>query len=61
VRLSVHQNDLVVNLMAQPDNTRRLQRHSKWSAYHTLSVIVLFVVWSLISVCKSLSHKLQQT
>jgi hypothetical protein len=29
VRLSVHQNDLVVNLMAQPDNTRRLQRHSK--------------------------------
>jgi hypothetical protein len=26
VRLSVHPNDLVVNLMVQPDNIRRLRR-----------------------------------
>jgi hypothetical protein len=38
-RFSVHPNNLVVNLMAQPDN-RRLRRH-------TPSLIVLFVVWSL--------------
>jgi hypothetical protein len=42
-RLSVHPNNVVVNLVAQPDN-RQLRRHAKWSAYQILSVIVLFVV-----------------
>jgi hypothetical protein len=37
---SAHPNDLVVNLMEQPDN----KTPAKWSAYQITSVIVVFVV-----------------
>jgi hypothetical protein len=45
-RLSVHPNDLVVNLMAQPDN-RRLRRHmphDQPTRFQLLGVNVVFVV-----------------
>jgi hypothetical protein len=51
-RLSAHPNDLVVNLMEQPDN----KTPAKWSAYRIPSVIVEFVV----PVCKSRSQKPQE-
>jgi hypothetical protein len=47
VHLSAHPNDLVVNLMAQPDNSRRLLRHlpnDLPTRYQIPSVIVVFVV-----------------
>jgi hypothetical protein len=42
--LNVHSDNLVVNLMAQPDNRQLRRPFAKLSAFQILNVIVLFVV-----------------
>jgi hypothetical protein len=43
-RLSAHPNDLIVNLTKLPDNGAIAKTPAKWSAYHILSVIVVFAI-----------------
>jgi hypothetical protein len=53
-RLSAHTNDLVVNLMEQPDNNRRLRRHLP-NDMPTRSAVLVFKVYFVSLVPKS--HK----
>jgi hypothetical protein len=53
--LIIHPNDLVVNLMVQPDNNAIAKAPAKWSDHMINSLILVFSVWFV-----SHSHKLQQ-
>jgi hypothetical protein len=43
-RLSVHPNDLIVNLIELPKELTIAKTPSKWSTYQNPSVIVVFVI-----------------